>query len=300
MLKLATMLNARSKIKRSVMVGGLVMLFGLVLPTVVLAAPPVPSGAEKCATCHKEETEAWENSPHAKASDLEQGIPGATCTDCHGKLFSIGDHAEAASMMDLDIDSSICKDCHATTFAQWEHSTHAQTGVQCIGCHLSHSQEFRLTDEALCGSCHRDHLKSFSHTIHENTDVTCISCHMSTVPVYETTALVSDQIDSELIPAPTHDFAAVSSHKCMECHDAMTLHVEPLPTDIEQVTDGQLRIATDRIAKLTDDLETTQQINKSLQHFLWFGLGLGMWIGAVLGIAVILVIGYVKQARAKK
>jgi len=300
MLKLAMLPYARSKIKHLALASCLFMLFCLVLPTAALAAPPTPSGAEKCAVCHKEETEAWQNSPHAKASDLEQEIPGATCIDCHGKQFSIGDHAEAASMMQLDIDSSICKDCHATTFAQWENSTHAQTGVQCIGCHLSHSQEFRLTDEALCGSCHRDHLKSFSHTIHENTDVTCVSCHMSTVPVYETTTLVSDQADNELIPAPTHDFAAVSSHKCMECHDAMTLHVEPLPTDITQVTDAQLRIATDQISKLTADLETTQQINKSLQHFLWFSLGLGMWIGAVLGIAVILVIGYVKQARAKK
>ena len=300
MLKLATMLYACSKIKRPIVTGCLVLLFTLALPTVVLAGSPTPPEVERCAECHKDETKAWQDSPHAKAYDLEEENPGAACTDCHGKKISVIDHAEEASMMELDIDSSICEDCHDTTFEQWGNSTHAQTGVQCIGCHLSHSQEFRLTDEALCGSCHRDYLESFSHTIHENTNVTCISCHMSTVPIYETATLVSDQLGNEAIPAPTHDFATVSSHKCMECHDAMTLHVEPLPTDIEQVTDAQLRIATDRISKLTADLDTAQQISKSLQRLLWFSLGFGMWLGAVLGIVSVLVIGYIKQVRAKK
>jgi hypothetical protein len=298
MFKLATMLYTRSKIKRQILAGCLLALFGLVLPAAALAGPPAPLGAEKCAECHEVETELWQDTPHAQAYSLNDQSPGAACRDCHGTY--IIDHAEAAGMMKLDIDSSICEDCHAGTFEQWENSSHAQTGVQCIGCHLSHSQEFRLTDEALCGACHRDQLGTFAHTTHSKTDITCASCHLASVPVYETTTLVSTIGDSEEVPAPTHDFATVSSHTCMECHNVMTLHEESPLIDIEQVTNSQLHSAADRISELTADLETTRQTNNLLQKLLLVSLGLGLWLGAILGIVLILAIGYIKQARTKK
>ena len=102
----------------------LVLLLSLLLPTALWAAPPIPAGAEKCAKCHTQETDAWQNSPHAKA-----GMPGATCEGCHGPY--VEGHPEAGTMQ-LTVDSSICQDCHNSTYAQWQNSTHAQAGVQCI------------------------------------------------------------------------------------------------------------------------------------------------------------------------
>lgn len=298
MLEVATMLLARSRIKRRILAGCLLAVFGLALPVAVLAGPPVPLGAEKCAECHREETQLWQDTPHAQAYRLNDQNPGAACRDCHGAY--IMDHAEAAGMMKLDIDSSICEDCHASTFEQWENSVHAQTGVQCIGCHLSHSQEFRLTDEALCGACHRDQLDTFAHTTHSATDITCATCHLASIPVYEMTTLVSTVSSSEQVPVTTHDFATVSSHTCMECHDVMTLHEEPTIIDIEQITNSQLRSAADQISELAAELEATRQTNTSLQKLLLVSLGLGLWLGTILGIVLVLVIGYIKQVRAKQ
>jgi formate-dependent nitrite reductase cytochrome c552 subunit len=76
-----------------------------------------------------------------------------TFEDCHGPY--VEDHPKTGTMQ-LTVDSAICETCHTTTFDQWAGSLHAQSGVQCIGCHLSHSQTFRLTDEALCGTCPHD------------------------------------------------------------------------------------------------------------------------------------------------
>ena len=278
-----------------VLISGLGILFGLVLPLMALAAPPTPTGAEQCDGCHSEETAAWQNSPHANASSNEEGIIGATCEACHGSY--VKGHAQTG-VMQLTVDSSGCKECHTNTFGQWESSTHARAGVQCIGCHLSHSQTLRLTDEALCDSCHRDWLEDFFHTAHNRTDITCTSCHLSSTS-YEMMALADSGEISRISLAPSHDFVTVSSENCVNCHK-QAIYAETTNTELNQVTGGQLLAKVNLVPDLTDKLNISQQTIKSLKTMTFVSLGLGLGVGGMMGIILVLVVGYIDQRRSKK
>lgn len=291
MLKLISVTCAKHKIGQLILIGCLVVLFCLVLPAAALAEPPTPAGAETCAECHEPETTAWQDSPHAIASNNKDGAIGATCEDCHG--LYIEDHPEEG-VMQLTVDSSVCEDCHSSTFEQWRGSIHQQAGVQCIGCHLSHSQEFRLTDEALCGSCHRDRLEDFSHTAHGVANVACTDCHLSTMTTSEI-AMVGPKGDYSIL-VPSHDFTGVSSEDCVKCHGQDVHELLPGP---EHVVDAQLIAIADSVPGLTAELETTQQTNQTLQIMVPVSLGIGLGIGGMLGIAFMLVVGYINQRRTK-
>jgi hypothetical protein len=273
------------------LVGCFLILLLLILPGVALAAPPAPAGAEPCAECHEPETTAWQDSSHAKAGNSENGAVGATCEDCHGTYVE-GHPGEG--VMRLAIDSSGCEDCHADTFTQWQNTVHAQAGVQCIGCHLSHSQEFRLTDEALCGSCHRERLDDFSHTAHGLAHVACTDCHASSASGGDL-ELASISVSQSMM-APDHDFTHVSSEDCIRCHgqDAHTL----LPAH-DQIADAQVVALAESVPDLTARLEAVEESNKTLQIMAPVSLGIGLGIGAVLGIAFMVVVGYISQRRDK-
>ena len=321
-----------SAIGRLFLIGSLVLLLGLVLPAVVVAGPPDPGyqGPEKCAECHSAEAEAWQDSPHARAmEDIDDAVhlacgeemesvecsclachttdfnpaeftyafEGVSCEACHGPY--VEGHPKEG-VMHLDIDSSICSDCHTETHEQWQDSLHAQAGVQCIGCHMSHSQDFRLTDEALCGACHRDRLEDFAHTAHESAEVGCTDCHLSSPPTHEAAALASaDQTIGQRAIPPSHSFTVVSSQACVGCHRE-TIH-EVIPSDdLTQVANVRLLAMADRAPELAAQLEAVERANKSLRVMSLVSLGLGMGIGGMLGVVCMLVIGYVVQGRAKR
>jgi formate-dependent nitrite reductase cytochrome c552 subunit len=200
--------------------------------------------------------------------------------------------------MELDADSSVCSNCHAETYKQWQASLHAKAGVQCIGCHLSHSQDFRLTDEALCGACHRDRLEDFAHTTHKSAEVGCTDCHLSSAPVEETAALASAAPSMGGHEAPSHSFTVVSSQACVGCH-GQTSHEQAPRSDVTPVADVRLLALADQAPELAAQLEAAEQAIKSLRVMTLVSLGLGMGIGGMLGIVFMLVVGYVIQGRAK-
>ena len=189
--------------------------------------------------------------------------------------------------MQLTIDSSACEQCHAGTFGQWTDSIHAQNGVQCIGCHLSHSQEFRVSDDGLCASCHRDRL----NTVHSRSDVSCIDCHLSSTSARDM-AFVSAGESGVGVPAASHDFTGVLAKDCVGCHGE-EVHQQGI-SRISAV-DGP-----DCEPEIIAKLETTQQTNKSLMTMTPVSLGLGMGVGGMLGVIFMLVIGYISQGMMKK
>ncbi len=308
----------------------LVVLLMLILPATALADPPEPgyAGPEKCAECHSAETEAWVNSPHAKAMahideslqsvcDDPTAVEECTCLSCHTTDFNPADYTYAYGgvsceachgpyveghpqngTMQLTVDSSTCRNCHQETHEQWEASPHAEAGVQCIGCHLSHSQDFRLTDEALCGACHRDRLEDFAHTAHETASVSCTDCHLSSVAGADGAELASA---SEFIghdEPPSHSFTVVSSEACVACH-GQTIHEVAPREELTQVANAQLLAMAERVPQLAAELEEQEQANKSLQVMTLVSLGLGLGIGGMLGIVFMLALGYIAQRRPK-
>ena len=107
-----------------------------------------------CLTCHTTSFDAATPMPDAA---------GVTCEACHGPLVT--GHPESGEMP-LDVDSSVCSDCHVDTHAEWQTTAHGEAGVQCIGCHKSHTQNLRLDDQKLCESCHSDRLLDSGHSAH--------------------------------------------------------------------------------------------------------------------------------------
>ena len=160
-------------------IAGLVAVLAL-FSTVAFADAPIPLQEDpgQCALCHQAEVQDWQTSPHAGAmtsmdpaaltqcqenqgtdctclschtssfDPTAQTVPheGVTCEACHGKF--VEGHPENGEMK-LSVDSSVCSECHTETHNSWENTAHAQAGVQCIGCHRSHTQNLRLDDEAL-------------------------------------------------------------------------------------------------------------------------------------------------------
>jgi hypothetical protein len=291
MSKPAISTGKRAIIGRLILACCLVVLVGLVLPALVLAEPPhsgpgdTGSGSEQCAECHPKEMETWRNSPHATVKTAS-GAVGVTCEDCHGTY--VEGHPQKG-MMQLSTDSSVCKACHAKTYEKWSISAHGRLNVQCIGCHVAHSQGLRLTDNALCTACHQSPPTDLAHTSHSQAGVVCVSCHVSTAA---TPATVVDT-------ASGHDFMAASSLPCVNCHDRT-----PTRPATDSAGDRAAGLVSAAIANQPPEpvttAETQEQPAPILQIMPFVTLGLGMGIGGILGIVFMLTVGYINHGRAKK
>ena len=281
--------------RRLALIVCVIMLASFILPLTALAGPPTPVGAENCVECHEAETAAWQNSSHAIAVNDQGKLVGATCENCHGPYTD--EHADNPedTMLALHIDSSPCQDCHEITYGQWQGSIHAEAGVQCIGCHLSHSQDLRVSSEHLCDSCHRE--GKFTHTTHSAAHVRCIDCHLSTTAVYNTfdVALASIKQSNSEKTIPSHDFTGALPQDCIESHGD-DVHKEDLAISHKPAStspDGET-------AKLAAELQNAEQSNRTLMITTPISLGLGIGIGGMMGIVAMLVIGYMCQGKVKE
>lgn len=280
--------SANKTVFRLMSAGCLILLISLTFSVVLLADEP--NGADACAECHTEETEAWHNSTHALTQDGTDH-PGATCQNCHGEY--IEGHPETG-VMQLDIDSSVCRDCHADTFQSWDNSAHAQADVQCISCHLSHSQHLRLNDEMLCSSCHRD--RGLNHDSHAANNVSCIDCHIGAASGHQI-ATSDGVVECENPSKAAHDFTEVSAKNCLSCHNKQDIHQEDFSPDATLISNLSATSTPDCAPKLAEKLKMAEESNKSLQGMTVMGLGSGLGIGGLLGIIFMLVVGSLFQRR---
>lgn len=245
-------------------------------PPQALPAQALSAGKDQpCADCHEAENAAWHASPHATTLATGSASDGATCVDCHGAY--IEEHPRA-DMMTLAVDSAICADCHETTFTQWEGSTHAEAEVQCISCHLSHSQELRLTDETLCVSCHQAPIADQFHTAHWADDVTCSACHLPTPTLHN--ALASSDPAVGLM-TPSHDFVKVAAESCLDCHRE----------DVQQVSWSATTMSSDEAAQsatLATQLQSAEGQLHTMGIMTPVALGIGVSLGGFIGIVFML------------
>ena len=279
MMNLYTVLKTGNASRRLTMVSGLFVLLTMLFVQPALADEPA-TGAEKCVECHQSETEAWQASSHANAPDMI----GATCEDCHGKFKE--SHPDSA-IMRLNIGPEVCAECHKQVLGAWEQSKHAENNVQCSGCHLSHSQEFRLTDDRLCDACHKERLADIEHTTHDLNGVVCIDCHVE--PHISSAA-------SENTEVANHDYTQVLVDNCIECHQG-DVHTG-LPNT--QAADIHVVEMAERVPDLTNRLETAEQENKSLLIMTPVAMGIGIGLGGVLGIIFMLVVGSLNRRRGEQ
>lgn len=265
---------------------GIVFLVGL--PAQVSAQAEIDE--EGCG-CHTVETMAWQDSPHAEAALQSGGLPAPTCEGCHGEY--VRGHPDEG-LMRLTVDSSVCSDCHSDTFDQWQHSMHAQENVQCIGCHLSHSQTLRLTDEKLCVSCHEESQEDVFHSAHGSADVSCTDCHVTPASKANFTIdLTSGRV--QVSQSPTHDFSEVAASSCVDCH-AANIRGDKVGEDTDGAVTELMTIAN-RVPELSTRLKEAEKENRTLATVSYVALGLGIGVGAVMGMVLVLAVGYVAQRK---
>jgi hypothetical protein len=294
----------------------LLVLLCLVLPVTAWASPG-PADAEPCAQCHPAEAAAWQDSPHAQAlvnidAELKATGDQSACLSCHTTGLDdtgVYDHAgvtceachglyepnhPGSGTMRLSVDSSPCQNCHAATYEEWTKTVHAQSGVQCIGCHQAHTQQTRQSDDALCGSCHRERLHDFEHTAHENANVACADCHLPAAAAFDTNVGLGLGGSRN---APAHSFA-VASQTCSGCH-ATSIHIKAPGEVLNQTDETRLAATSERVRELAYELEDVKQDNRSLQTVALVSLGLGLGVGGMLGIIFVAVVGLLNQRKAE-
>ncbi len=253
-----------------------------------LATAPVASAQsddEEGCGCHSAERDAWEMSTHGQI--LASGEPVAACETCHGAYTR--EHRDGGGMIPLSTDSSVCIECHESIAHNWEETIHAEAGVQCISCHLAHSQDLRLSDEMLCESCHRDTLEDSLHTAHWVGDVTCTNCHMAdqAVTAGEQIAAADPALAVLAMTAPRHDFVAVAGDNCLDCH---AKEVKAATTGVDEEYSQRLDLiaAAAEAPVLRAQLSEAEQASRTTTFFVPMSLGFGVSIGGMLGIAFVL------------
>lgn len=303
-----------------ILLGCLVALL-ILFPSIALADQPNPAETDpnKCATCHQAEAQEWQNSPHAqamtridhgKAMTCEEGQDenctcltchttnfdtaaktfsqaGVTCEACHGPY--VEGHPENGQMK-LDVDSSICSNCHQETHKDWLSTPHAAAGVQCIGCHKSHSQNLRLDDEQLCTSCHRDRLTDPGHAQHIRAGLNCVDCHATPKA---TSVDASAKMGGSA--APSHQFA-VDTQVCANCHG------EGFHSATNAAAAGQTTgVVSAAMAEAASEEQQGVQVvtvdtnRRWLQGATLLSFGVGIGFGAIAGIVFVLIVGLIIQ-----
>ncbi|HAJ35630.1 MAG TPA: hypothetical protein DCL15_08045 [Chloroflexi bacterium] len=237
---------------------------------------------EEGCSCHSTERTAWEMSTHGQVK--ENGAPIAACETCHG-VYTRGH--PGTDMIPLDADSSVCIECHAAIAHNWGDTVHAQAGVQCIGCHLAHSQDLRLGGAGLCESCHRTALTDTLHTAHWLGDVACTNCHMAEQPLAVNEPLAAAAPALAVTTAPRHDFVAVASNNCLECH-AKQVHDAAVVSDPVDLQRRTLIEAVAEAPRLRAQLSRAEQAARATTLLAPMSLGFGISIGGLLGIGFIL------------
>lgn len=259
------------------------MLAGLLWLAMPLIAQ-AQTNEEGCG-CHSAERSAWEMSTHGQL--MEDGAPIAACETCHGAYTR--EHRDGGDMIPLDTDSSICIECHESIAHNWEETVHAEAGVQCISCHLAHTQELRLGDEDLCESCHRTALEDPLHTAHWLGDVTCTSCHMADQPAAVGEQLAAADLSLAVMSVPRHDFIAVASNNCLDCHARQVHDDAAANTDPDFVQRAEIIKAAAEAPILRAQLSQAEQTTRTTTFFVPMSLGFGISIGGLLGIGFILI-----------
>lgn len=267
------------------------------------AAPPAQEGTEVPMTleekqgcgCHSPEKESWQMSPHGQPD--ANGEPVATCATCHGEY--VEGHPDEG-VIPLATDSSACTDCHEQTAQEWEGTVHAEAGIQCISCHLSHTQELRVTSADLCQTCHRESLQDPLHTAHWLGETSCTSCHIAGGSEADTdgatgaAGIASSDPAAAALPmavalqgTPSHDFVSVSSRNCLDCHSKDVTELSG-PVQNDFVVRNELMQTANQVPTLQAELSSAQQATRTLSLWQPVSLGLGIGIGGILGIGFVL------------
>ena len=132
---------------------------------------------------------------------------------------------------------------------------------------------------------------------HGLADVACIDCHLSSnEATSENVALISAGPE-KTVSAPSHDFTSVSVEDCIECHTQDAHQGLPANSDADHVAKARLASMASSVPQLTAKLEASERTNQTLMLLTPASLGLGIALGAALGIGSVMLFCYFNQKK---
>jgi hypothetical protein len=228
-------------------------------PPYGLKMASLESNAPACISCHKDITEAWQQSKHSQKS--------VGCAACH-TIESGKQHP--ASPMSVDRSENVCGVCHLDHLNDWKASKHAEAGITCIACHEAHTQSQKLVggNKATCESCHHKAAADVPHSTHFNAGLKCTDCH-------DYTNLSTG-----------HNFA-IGADTCLRCHGE-NLHASNLLASFATPTSSG---ATGAEAGKTDVNVTSIAPGSPASSDKPVAkegavIGFPIWLGIILGVLV--------------
>ncbi|MEW6306367.1 MAG: cytochrome c3 family protein [Verrucomicrobiota bacterium] len=145
-------------------------------------------GNSSCVECHKNVTQVFPGSPHAR---VRVGQPGAeldtSCESCHGPGSKHAATAKAQFIINPRKNSEACLTCHRGTEAEFRlphHHPLPEGKMNCAQCHDPHGHDIMKPAGGLamarlnqsCAECHREQTRQFVFE-HEAMREGCVACH---------------------------------------------------------------------------------------------------------------------------
>jgi len=150
-------------------------------------------GEETCLTCHEDQKQSYQESPHGRAKDPRSPAANRGCESCHGPgqahVDGGGDKTKIKnpkSMAPRDV-SATCTTCHnRSSHDNWAGGKHDSRNLTCTTCHSVHaakSEKAHLKTETVqetCVQCHRKEVNKVHKSSHmpvREGKLECTTCH---------------------------------------------------------------------------------------------------------------------------
>lgn len=144
-----------------------------------------------------------------------------------------------------------------------------------------------MSEGILCDSCHAGEHQGALHAAHVGRAAQCTDCHLTDAYTPDTADGASYLMVADRATPSSHNFAVSSTEACIACHE--------MGGGIDQSVD--LQAVIDQSSKLAADLERVENEKRSAQTWAFVALGGGLGIGGLLGMVLVLAVGFVWQGR---
>ena len=110
---------------------------------------------------------------------------------------------------------------HHQQYIDWRKSRHADSGVNCMSCHVVHQlgnpvfrSKTKLEGDKLCLSCHEQMARVGAHSVHSFGN--CANCHMPRIAKSAESGDIRSHVFKVLLPKDTLETKIPNS--CQTCH----------------------------------------------------------------------------------